>query len=82
MIAGSSHDTSSSPFLRMRRITLPWPHGRSQEDRAFYSTLSLKQLKETEVVAILLTIRCVQPHDSRSILSIDCLLAGAYSKKF
>jgi hypothetical protein len=43
--------------------------------------VTINQLKETEVVAIFLTVCCVQPHDSR-ICSLDCLLAVAYSKNF
>jgi hypothetical protein len=44
--------------------------------------LTFKQLQETKLVAILLTMRCVAPHASRRTLSIDWLLLGTYSKKF
>jgi hypothetical protein len=33
--------------------------------------LTFTQLQETKVVAILLTMRCVEPHASRRTLSID-----------
>ena len=44
--------------------------------------LTFKELRETTVVATLLTVRCVEPHGSCRTLSIDWLLLGIYSKKF
>jgi hypothetical protein len=37
MIADQSHETNPYPFLRMKRTKVPWPHGKSPEDRALYS---------------------------------------------
>jgi hypothetical protein len=43
--------------------------------------LTFKQLQETKVVAIPLTMRCLEPHASRRTLPIDWQLPGAHSKK-
>ena len=43
--------------------------------------LTFQDLQETGVVAIFLTMRCVEAHVSRFALSIACWLLGTYSKE-